>query len=231
MFANRQEAGRLLSEKIAADLPHYTNVDLNQYVIGVSRGGILVAAPVCTKLRSPLSIFEAETIVDAERPSKEIAAVSSCGLAIYNDKFRYGHGEQGYVGQQVKESALKARESQKAWLTKAGLEIQPRLSGKRIIIVDDGTTSDMIREAAAITIRSRGATEVVLAAPAICKPSQKRLQGAYNHLVSLETPTSVVATLRDLYCDRTRIDDADVIQMLSQSAIFLQPEDGLEVHR
>lgn len=230
MFANRQEAGRLLSEKIAVDLPHYTNDDLNQYVIGVSRGGILVAGPVCTKLKLPLSIFEAETIVDAERPTKEIAVVSSCGLVVYNDKFKYGHGEQGYVGQQVKESAKKARDSQKAWLISAGLEIQPRLSGKRIIIIDEGISSDMMREAAALTIRSRGATEVVLAAPTICKASKKRLQGAYDHLVSLETPATAAA-LRDLYRDCARIDDADVIQMLSQSAIFLQPEGGLEVHR
>lgn len=225
MFASRQEAGRLLGEKIAEELPDYMSAIDNRFVIGISRGGILVAGPVSRKLKSPLSIFEAETMVDVERPTKELAVVSSGGLVIYNDKFKYGQGEQGYIGYQVKELAQKARESQKTVLSRAGLAIQPQLSGKRIIIVDEGINSDMMRQAAALTVRNRGAKEVILAAPVICRSSKEKLQGAYDELVALETPSRSRDCRRNLYHDCRKIDDTDVIQTLIQSAIFLQPQE------
>ena len=52
VFANRQQAGRMLARKLA----HYSNRD-DAIVLGLPRGGISVAYEIATALRVPLDIF------------------------------------------------------------------------------------------------------------------------------------------------------------------------------
>lgn len=222
VFTNRQEAGKLLGIMIAEDLPELRHPETDQLLVGVGRGGILVAGPVARQLHSPLSAFEAETILDLGDCSCEIGAVSSSGFIVYNEDWKCQPGEHGYLGQRVRELSRKTRESQNMWLTQAGLERQPSVSGKRVIIIDDGITSDLIRQAAAITVMQLGAGEVILATPAILQKSKDKLEDLFHAVLSLTMPIEI-KTIDDVYQEIQEVQDAEVIHTLMDAAVSLQP--------
>ncbi len=214
MFNNRQEAGKLLGDKIANELLAVGLPDAEQFVIGVGRGGIMVAAQVADKLMSPLSAFAVESIKSIDEPERDIAIVSSSGLVYYDNKQSCRKGEQSYLGHQVRRLAPKARESQQLWLFRAGLENQPELRGKRVIIVEDGIITDMLSQMAVMAVRRMGASEIILAAPVISNELMAKLGTISDNVVALFTPAEP-ESISQLYDEDQNMDDVEVIRILT----------------
>src|SRR5215467_1089303 len=78
-FANRTEAGRLLTEK----LEKYANRD-DVIVLGLPRGGVPVAYEVARKLHAPLDVFVVRKLGVPGHEELAMGAIASGGERVLN---------------------------------------------------------------------------------------------------------------------------------------------------
>ena len=128
IFKDRQSAGKLLATRlkdVKADL-----------VLGIPRGGVVVAAEVAKKLRLPLDIIVTRKIGAPGQPELALGAIDPDGEAVWEkellEELRFKMGDLGdEVQKQWKE--LKRRED-----LYRGDKGELKIGDKIVILVDDG---------------------------------------------------------------------------------------------
>ena len=214
MFSNRQEAGILLAEKLAEERPDLTSGSPNQnVVIGIGAGGILVARHVSTKLRTPLTAFSAESIKDYDNPEREIAAVTSSGLVLHDESIRTATGEHCYLGHQIRSLVDRAHESQRTLLAYPGIDHWPQMTCTKVIFVDEGMLSPLIGRVAAMTVNELGATELILATPAIEKSTKQLFETVFDAVIPLTISPGLVS-MEHIYSDYQPADNPQMLETL-----------------
>src|SRR4249919_3936297 len=95
-FANRTEAGRLLSEK----LEKYAGRD-DVIILGLPRGGVPVAYEVATRLRAPLDVFIVRKLGVPGHPELAMGAIAAGGIEVLSDDLIRDFGIPHALVQQV----------------------------------------------------------------------------------------------------------------------------------
>jgi predicted phosphoribosyltransferase len=85
MFADRVDAGRQLAEELATYAGARATI-----VLGIPRGGVVVAAEVATALRLPLDIVVAAKVGAPGNPEFAIGAVTADGQLLVNPDAGFG---------------------------------------------------------------------------------------------------------------------------------------------
>src|SRR5215207_3886511 len=128
-FPNRYEAGN----QLAAVLTAYRDSDA--LVLGVPRGGVIVAAAVARQLGAELDAIISRKIAVPAEPELAMGAVTADGGVYVNERTVAAHDVSG---EQL--AAAIARETAEA---KARQELfrgdrPPRIANRTVIVVDDG---------------------------------------------------------------------------------------------
>jgi putative phosphoribosyl transferase len=174
-FRDRVDAGArlaaLLSDERGAPL----------LVLGLPRGGVIVAAEVARALHAPLDVFMARKLGAPDDPEVGMGAIAEGGaLALDERTLRAFHvgarALRGIVERELVE--LQRRVS----VYRRG-ELPPRLEGKTVIVVDDGVATGGTAEAALDGVSSQGPTRVVLAVPVGAEEALERLRGHCDRVV------------------------------------------------
>lgn len=225
MFTDRQQAGRLLAQKLMRQLPDLSankQAPTKQLVVGVGYGGVPVAEQVARRLHLPLTAFAAEVIRSLSDDNADMGAVCSCGIVVFGDTRRQNAGhEHSYVGCRVKELSEKARMQERSWRTLAGLGHCPEIADKRVIVVEEGVMSGATTRAVLSSLKQLGAHELVIATPVILEKTKDELITQCNLIVSLIDATQPFA-LSEFYNDYHEVGDAEVIEALKQTALLSQ---------
>ena len=152
LFADRESAGRLLAAELRGES--------DCVVLGVVRGGVLVAKPIAAELRAPLDIVVIRKVGHPMQPELAIGAVSAEGDCVFTDY-----------------AVTFAEADLREWVDAAqqrARELEARLRGdnralplaeKTAIVVDDGIATSATIVCAAATARRRGAARIVGAVP------------------------------------------------------------------
>ena len=180
IFRDRLDAG----ERLAAALTRYRDAP-NTVVLGIPRGGIVVAEAVGTELRLPLGICPVRKLGAPGNPELALGAVDDDDVLVFDRKLSR---HIGVTEDELAHAAARQRDELRAWLAALGAGALPPLVGRTVILSDDGVATGYTAQAGIETVRRRGATRVVLAVPVAPPDTADWLAPQVDELVCLATP-------------------------------------------
>ena len=174
-------------------------------VLGIARGGVLVAAPVALALRAPLDVCVIRKVGHPAQPELAMGAVSSLGDATLTDHAR-----------DISPSDLHAR-IEDARARAQALEARLRgdrppvdLAGRTVILVDDGIATSATMLCAVASARKREAARVVCAVPVAPADFLTRLREACDRSIVLVAATDWLFAVGRYYVDFHEVSDEEV---------------------
>ena len=206
-FADRTEAGRELGAAVAARL----RPDEDAVVLGLARGGVVVAAEVARTTGKPLDVVIVRKIGAPENDEFAIGAVGEEGEPILNDA---AIGEFAIFDEYVVTAARRAREECQRRAAAYRNRRRPEVAGRTAVLVDDGVATGATIEAAIDTVKRWGARRVVVAVPVISRQAEARLRRRVDDLVALLVPRVFLA-VGQFYEDFPQVSDDEVRALLA----------------
>ena len=202
MFSDRVDAGRQLARALArfAD-------SSDALVLGVPRGGVVVAAEVARALRLPLDVVVASKVGAPGNPEYAAGAVAPDGVVTANER-------GGFVAEDLAALAgpVHAKIAQRLEVFRGG-RAEPDFAGKIVIVVDDGIATGLTTRAAVEYLRRKGAARVIVAVPVSPPDSKRMLELVADEVIALETPSSFWA-VGQFYQRFDQTEDAEVVDIL-----------------
>jgi putative phosphoribosyl transferase len=208
-FANRRDAGRQLGIRLghlAAERP---------VVVGLPRGGIPVAYEVAQAVQAPLDVLVVRKLGCPWQPELGVGALGEGGIRVLNEPLLR---LTGVTEQQLE--AVTARESaeleHRVRRYRAGRQPIP-VTGRTVIVVDDGLATGSTARAGIEVLRRRGAQRIVLAVPVAPSDAVSELQTVADDVVCLHTPGEFRA-LGQFYDDFDQTTDDEVASLLDATS-------------
>ena len=161
-FADRAEAGRRLGDRLAAVLGPVRD-PAGVVVLGLPRGGVVVAAEVARRLGVPLDAFIVRKLGVPGQPELAMGAIATGGVVVRNDAVidsRRLTPDQVAAVVDTERAELARRE-------RAYRGDRPPLdaAGRLAIVVDDGLATGATARAALRALRGLQPARLVLAVP------------------------------------------------------------------
>jgi len=209
-FRDRTEAGRLLGERLG-DLARRTDV----VVLALPRGGVPVGRQVARALGAPLDVFLVRKLGLPAQPELAMGAIASGGTQVLNEELVRELRLGGDVIERVAErerGELERREH-----LYRGERPFPELSGRTVVLVDDGLATGATMRAAVEAVRTRGPARVVVAVPTAPRHSLRELEPPVDGLASLIAPEPFYA-VGAWYDDFREVPDDEVRRVLALPA-------------
>lgn len=179
MFRDRDDAGRRLGALVREHVAAPT------LVLGVPRGGVIVAMHVATALGAPLDIVVPRKLGAPGNAELGIGAVAP-GIIVVNDELVDRlHVPASYIEQ---EAARQQEEVGRRTQMYRGDRPPPQLERTTAVIVDDGVATGGTVLASIGWARARQAAQVILAVPVLPAAMVHRLRGEADQVLSLAAP-------------------------------------------
>jgi len=180
IFRDRLDAG----ERLAAALQPYRDQP-STVVLGIPRGGVVVAKAIATDLHLPLGICPVRKLGAPGNPELAVGAVDDDAGLVSDPKLSR---HLGLAEAELAEAAARQREELRAWLASLGAGPVPPLTGRTVILTDDGVATGYTAQAGIETVRRRGARQVVLAVPVAPPDTAAWLTPQVDAFICLATP-------------------------------------------
>ena len=209
-FANRRDAGR----KLAARLAGFAG--LHPLVLALPRGGVPVAFEVAQALRAPLDLVMVRKIGAPGMAEFGIGAVvdgHDPQLVLDDMNVRLVRPPQGYVDAEVQRQLEEIERRRRAYLPGRA---PPAVTGKAVIVVDDGIATGNTAKAALRALRGGRPDRLMLAVPVAEAAAAEALAAEADEVVSLHLPERL-RSVGEHYADFTQTTDAEVIRLLGAS--------------
>ncbi len=184
-FADRRDAGRRLAA-LLGDLRCE-----NPVVVGIPRGGMPVAAEVAHALEAPLDLVVVRKIGAPGNPEYAIGALAEDDILVIDEEaVRLLRLEATELDTAVERARRELAERSASRYAK-----RPRLAiaGRTVLLVDDGLATGHSAQAAARSLRQRGAARVILAVPVAAPASAHELHNWVDDVVCVQTPADLWA--------------------------------------
>lgn len=184
-FSDRAEAGRQLARALTA-------VPSDAVVLGIPRGGVIVAREVADARRAPLDVVLAHKLGAPQNPELAIGAVGPDGTAVLDDAVigALGGVPASYLAAETERQAHEIRRRIDRY--RAG-RATLLVWGRNCILVDDGIATGSTVRAATMWLKRNGADSVVVAVPVAPPEAVVRLSEVADRVVAMLQPRSFVA--------------------------------------
>ena len=209
-FADRSDAGRQLAERLRSRLGSQLGSDV--LVLALPRGGVPVAYEVAARLRAPLDVLVVRKLGVPSHPELAFGAIGEDGVRVLNDSVlrRSGLSPADAAAVQAAESQELQRRVRRYRGDRPGLA----LTGRTVLIIDDGFATGATARAAALVARAKGAKRVVLAAPIGSAETVAELREVADDVMCLTMPGGFYAVGQG-YRDFGQTSDDQVCALLA----------------
>jgi erythromycin esterase-like protein/predicted phosphoribosyltransferase len=207
MFRDRREAGQVLAGLLQAyrDKP-------DVLVLGLARGGVPVAWEVAAALHAPLDAFIVRKLGVPGHEEFAAGALASGGRVVINDDVVRG---LRITPQQLRDAAEReGRELTRREMTYRDGRRPADVTGKTVILVDDGLATGASMFAAVQALREAEPAQIVIAVPAAPESTCREFAGLVDDMVCASMPTPFLAVGASFW-DFRQVSDEEVRTLLA----------------
>jgi predicted phosphoribosyltransferase len=208
LFENRYDAGRKLAEKL------YDYANKSAVVLGIPNGGVAVALSVALGLNAELDLVISRKIPLPLSPEGGFGSVTDDGTTIFDEAIIKNAGlSQAQINYQVNQVRSDIRH--RSLLFHAD---RPPLSisGRTVIVVDDGLASGYTMRAAIESLRHRSPKKIIAAVPVGPEPVVEALREVADRVVTCAAGKESRFYIADYYRSWHDITDAEVLHCLKE---------------
>jgi putative phosphoribosyl transferase len=208
-FPDRRTAGMRLAERLRGRDWH------DPLVLGLARGGVVVAHAVAQTLAAPLDVAVARKIGAPGQAEFGVGAVTSSGDVTFDTaSLRSLQLRPEDLSASSEAERAEARRREQVYLS--GRPPLPR-TGRDVILVDDGLATGVTARAAARAIRRDRPRSLVFAAPVGAPDAATNLKAEVDEVVCLLVPDGFRA-VGQWYAEFEQTRDNEVIHLLGEGS-------------
>jgi putative phosphoribosyl transferase len=184
-FRNRAEAGR----RLAGALRHLAGRS-DVLVLGLPRGGVPVAYEVAKALGAPLDVFVVRKLGVPGHRELAFGAIASGGVRVLTDEI----GRR--LDPTIVDAVAAAEEAELRRRERAYRGDSPPVdvTGKTMIVVDDGLATGASMRAAVVALRALGPARIVVAVPTAAPAACDDFRDEVDEVICADTPADFTAT-------------------------------------
>jgi putative phosphoribosyl transferase len=210
IFENRQDAGRQLATRLAefTDRP-------DAIVLGIPRGGVIVALEIAQALRLPLDIFLAHKLGVPGHEELAFGAIAATGSRYLDEEVIR---EMCVSPEAIDRVTDQVRQllNQRALLYR-GRRPPLQLAGQTVLLVDDGIATGASVYAAILALRQMQPATLILAVPVAPASTCAWLRTSVDRLVCLHAPPDFHA-VGQFFRDFSQVEDDEIVRLLQPPA-------------
>ena len=184
-------------------------------VLGLTRGGVPVAAEVASALRAPLDVVVVRKLGVPFQPELAMGAIAGDDTQVLDRQLVHA---LDLTNRDVEAAIARERaELQRRERLYRGGRPALDLTEHTAILVDDGLATGSTMLAAAAFARKRQAKRIVMAVPVASVEALEKLREKVDECICLATPEPFFS-VGDWYWNFLATEDAEVLRLLEESA-------------
>ncbi len=204
MFATREDAGQKLGERLKEIGIHA------DFVLGLPRGGVVVAAAVARVLNLTLDVLIVRKIGHPWHREFAVGALAEDGVVLLDESAIGRNPLIRYeLNQIIKEEKDRLRDYEEKFHPAGELN----LTDRSVLLVDDGIATGATTEAAIMAVRKMGAAKIIVTAPVASTHAVERLSKAADAVVVLQEDPEFQA-VGHYYQSFSQTTDEEVLDLL-----------------
>jgi ribose-phosphate pyrophosphokinase len=209
MFKDRREAG----QKLAPKLDKYRG-NPKAVLLGLPRGGVVVAAELSRTLGLPLDVMVARKIGAPDNPEFAIGAITEDGEGIFDTRTiaEYNISKKYLDEEMEKEKQEALRRLKKYRGGRAPLDLKNKIA----ILIDDGVATGATMRAAIKSARKKGSERVVMAVPVIAPGTLEKIREEADEVIYLDAP-AFFGAVGAFYEEFEQTEDEEVIKLMEEA--------------
>lgn len=209
LFKDRSEAGHLLADKLQK---FKDQKDI--LVLGLARGGMVVAYEVATALSLPLNVVVPRKIGAPGNPELALGSIMEDGKGVFNQSLiRYLEVPDSYIQNEIKKEQAKAKQRLSIYRAKTPM---PEIRDQTIILVDDGIATGSTMRGAIEVIKNLGAKQVIVAVPVSSSDAYHLIEEKADEVICLSVPEDFLG-VGMFYQNFNQTQDEEVVQLLEKA--------------
>lgn len=208
-LVDRREAGRALARELSRFAGREDTI-----VLGLPRGGVVVAFEVAQALRLPLDIYLVRKLGAPGQEELAVGAIASGGARVLNEDVVHAlRLEAGQIESIATREKARLEERERLY---RGHTHPLALTGKQVIIVDDGLATGASMRIAVRSLRDQAPTRIIVAVPVAPAETCTALAREADEVVCALTPTPFYS-IGSWYEDFAQTSDEEVIALLEEA--------------
>jgi predicted phosphoribosyltransferase len=209
-FLDRIDAGRRLAEQLSG----YEGMP-DVVVLGLPRGGVPVAAEVAEALGAPLDVFMVRKLGVPGHEELAMGAIAIGDAIVVNEEVvRSLRVPDDVFRAVVHQERQELQRREQAYRHNAP---PPRLTGRTVILVDDGLATGATMRVAVQAVRGQGPAKLVVAVPVGAPQTVAALSRFADEVICVSIPDDFSA-VGMWYRDFSPTTDEEVVESLDRAA-------------